>query len=191
MEVAEMEEDATEEVIDDKEVSDEDTIDTTEENSETMEDESEEKESVSETNKDEEEKTEPDSKESEDTDVQTEDSKESKIVRQEAVQGEKSIDVDVEEVKVTSVEEVTIFSNQDSLDTYSEVVFYNAENIYVDVDNTFFQQLDLSEYNQQIYEGVSLASYIENDIMEVKKKKLEELRRNKNKILLELNQLRN
>jgi hypothetical protein len=59
------------------------------------------------------------------------------------------------------------------------------------VDNTFFQQLDLSEYNQQIYEGVSLASYIENDIMEVKKKKLEELRRNKNKILLELNQLRN
>jgi len=186
-----MEEDATEEVMDDKEVSDDDTIDTTEENSETMEDESEEKESVSETNKDEEEKTEPDSKDSEDTDVQTEDSKESKIVRQEAIQGEEGIDVDVEEVKVTSVEEVTIFSNQDSLDTYSEVAFYNVDNIYVDVDNTFFQQLDLSEYNQQIYEGISLASYTENDIMEVKKKKLEELRRNKNKILLELNQLRN
>jgi hypothetical protein len=81
--------------------------------------------------------------------------------------------------------------NQDSLDNYSEVVFYDTENIYVDVDNNFFEQLDLSQYNEQIYEGITLASYIENDIMEAKNKKLEEIRRNKNKILLELNALRN
>ncbi len=180
-----------EEVMEEEEVSNDDTIDSSEENSDAMEEESKEKESVSETAENENEKTEPSSEDSEDTEVQAEDSKKQEIVRQEKIQDKESIDVDVAEVEVTSIEEVTLFSNQDSLDSYSDIVFYNAENIYVSVDSNFFQQVDLSQYNEQIYENVSLSIYTQNDPIEIQKKKLVEIRRSKEKILLELNALRN
>ena len=180
-----------EEVMEEKEVSNDDTIDSSEENSDAMEEESKEKESVSETAENENEETEPSSEDSEDTEVQAEDSKKQEIVRQEKIQDKESIDVDVAEVEVTSIEEVTLFSNQDSLDSYSDIVFYNAENIYVSVDSNFFQQVDLSQYNEQIYENVSLSIYTQNDPIEIQKKKLVEIRRSKEKILLELNALRN
>ena len=174
-----------EEVMEEEEVSNDDTIDSSEENSDAMEEESKEKESVSETAENENEKTEPSSEDSEDTEVQAEDSKKQEIVRQEKIQDKESIDVDVAEVEVTSIEEVTLFSNQDSLDSYSDIVFYNAENIYVSVDSNFFQQVDLSQYNEQIYENVSLSIYTQNDPIEIQKKKLVEIRRSKEKILLE------
>jgi hypothetical protein len=156
-----------------------------------MEEKQESKEGTSEVAENEDEERKPDSENTEDTEVQTEDIKKQEIVQQKEVQDKKSINVEVAEVEVTSVKEVTLFSNQDSLDNYTDIAFYQADNIYVSVDTDFFQQADLSQYNQQIYENVSLSSYIDNDPIEIQKKKLEQIRRNKQKILLELQALRN
>lgn len=187
-----MEEDTQEEAIQEEEVSnDNNDMETTEENSDSMEEKQESEEGTSEVAENEDEESKPDSEDTEDTEVQTEDSKKQEIVQQKEVQDKKSINVEVAEVEVTSVKEVTLFSNQDSLDNYTDIVFYQADNIYVSVDTDFFQQIDLSQYNQQIYENVSLSSYIDNDPIEIQKKKLLEIRRSKQKILLELQALRN
>jgi hypothetical protein len=181
-----------EEVLEDKEVSnDNNDMETAEKDSDSMEEKQESEEGTSEVAENEDEESKPDSEDTEDTEVQTEDSKKQEIVQQKEVQDKKSINVEVAEVEVTSVKEVTLFSNQDSLDTYTDIAFYQADNIYVSVDTDFFQQADLSQYNQQIYENVSLSSYINNDPIEIQKKKLEQIRRNKQKILLELQALRN
>ena len=181
-----------EEVLEDKEVSNNNNdMETAEKNSDSMEEKQESEEGTSEVAENEDEERKPDSENTEDTEVQTEDIKKQEIVQQKEVQDKKSINVEVAEVEVTSVKEVTLFSNQDSLDNYTDIAFYQADNIYVSVDTDFFQQDDLSQYNQQIYENVSLSSYINNDPIEIQKKKLEQIRRNKQKILLELQALRN
>jgi len=181
-----------EEVLEDKEVSNNNNdMETAEKNSDSMEEKQESEEGTSEVAENEDEESKPNREDTEDTEVQTEDSKKQEIVQQKEVQDKKNINVEIAEVEVTSVKEVTLFSNQDSLDNYTDTAFYQADNIYVSVDTDFFQQDDLSQYNQQIYENVSLSSYINNDPIEIQKKKLEQIRRNKQKILLELQALRN
>ena len=74
-------------------------------------------------------------------------------------------------------------SEQASLDMYQNAVFYKPKNIYLEQLNIF----DL----RQIYANVSLASYVDNDKIEIKARKLNELNIKKQRILIELEQLKN
>ena len=73
-------------------------------------------------------------------------------------------------------------SDQVSLNVYN-VPFYKPKDIYLD-------QLNMQD-NRQIYVNVSLASYVENDKININKKKLNEIQFKKQQILLELERLRN
>jgi len=74
-------------------------------------------------------------------------------------------------------------SEQASLDMYQNAVFYKPKDIYLD-------QLNIFDF-RQIYPNTSLASYIQNDKIEIKARKLGELNLKKQKLLMELEMLRN
>ena len=74
-------------------------------------------------------------------------------------------------------------SEQASLDRYQNAVFYKPKDIYLEQLNIF----DL----RQIYANVSLATYVDNDKIEIKARKLNELNIKKQRILIELEQLKN
>jgi len=73
-------------------------------------------------------------------------------------------------------------SDQLSLDLYN-VAFYAPKDIYLD-------QLNLID-NRLIYANVNLATYIQNDKMEIKARKLMEINTKKQQILMELEVLKN
>jgi len=73
-------------------------------------------------------------------------------------------------------------SDQLSLDSYN-VAFYAPKDIYLD-------QLNLID-NRLIYANVSLASYVDNDKMIIKARKLGEINSRKQKLLIELETLKN
>ena len=101
--------------------------------------------------------------------------------------------IDVAKIKEIIVEEVKVdlFSNQESLREYSEIVFYQPEQIYTDVDTSFFDQINMIEYNKEIYQNVRLASYMDNDPVEVHRKNMERINTEKQRLLIELQQLKN
>ena len=74
-------------------------------------------------------------------------------------------------------------SQQESLDQYQATSFYKPKDIYLD-------QLNLID-NRVIYADKSLATYIQNDKMEIKARKLQEIRSRKQQILIELEVLKN
>jgi len=74
-------------------------------------------------------------------------------------------------------------SEQASLAMYQNAVFYRPKDIYLD-------QLNIFDF-RQIYPNTSLASYIQNDKIEIKARKLGELNLKKQKLLMELEMLRN
>jgi hypothetical protein len=74
-------------------------------------------------------------------------------------------------------------SQQESLDQYQATSFYKPKDIYLD-------QLNLID-NRIIYADKSLATYIQNDKMEIKARKLQEIRSRKQQILMELEVLKN
>jgi len=74
-------------------------------------------------------------------------------------------------------------SQQESLDKYQATSFYEPKNIYLD-------QLNLID-NRLIYADKSLATYIQNDKIDIKTKKLQEIKSKKQQILLELEVLKN
>ena len=74
-------------------------------------------------------------------------------------------------------------SQQESLDQYQATSFYKPKDIYLD-------QLNLID-NRLIYADKSLATYIQNDKMEIKARKLQEIRSRKQQILIELEVLKN
>jgi len=74
-------------------------------------------------------------------------------------------------------------SEQASLDMYKNAVFYRPKDIYLDQLNIFDPR--------QIYPNTSLASYIQNDKIEIKARKLGELNLKKQKLLMELEMLKN
>ncbi len=74
-------------------------------------------------------------------------------------------------------------SEQASLDLYSKALFYEPKNIYLDQLNIFD--------NRQIYDNVSLASYIKNDKVAIKANALHEINLKKQRLLMELEQLKN
>jgi len=74
-------------------------------------------------------------------------------------------------------------SEQASLDMYQNAIFYKPKDIYLD-------QLNIFDF-RQIYPNTSLASYIQNDKIEIKARKLGELNLKKQKLLIELEMLQN
>ena len=74
-------------------------------------------------------------------------------------------------------------SEQASLNAYANTAFYAPKNIYLDQLNIFD--------NRQIYPNTNLASYTQNDKIEIKAKKLQEIKSRKKQILLELEVLKN
>ena len=74
-------------------------------------------------------------------------------------------------------------SEQASLDLYSKALFYEPKDIYLDQLNIFD--------NRQIYGNVSLASYIKNDKVAIKANALHEINLKKQRLLIELEQLKN
>ncbi len=74
-------------------------------------------------------------------------------------------------------------SEQASLDMYQNAVFYKPKDIYLDQLNIFDPR--------QIYPNTNLASYVQNDKIEIKAKKLGELNLKKQQLLYELEMLKN
>ena len=71
---------------------------------------------------------------------------------------------------------------QGSLASYN-IVFYAPKDIYLD-------QINMTD-NRLIYNGVQLVSYINNDTIGIKQRTLQELNINKQRILIELKELKN
>jgi chemotaxis protein histidine kinase CheA len=74
-------------------------------------------------------------------------------------------------------------SEQASLDMYQNTVFYKPKDIYLDQLNIFDPR--------QIYPNTSLATYIQNDKIEIKARKLNEIKIKKQRLLMELEMLKN
>ena len=74
-------------------------------------------------------------------------------------------------------------SEQASLAMYQNTVFYKPKDIYLDQLNIFD--------NRQIYPNTNLASYVQNDKIEIKARKLGELNLKKQQLLYELKMLKN
>jgi len=74
-------------------------------------------------------------------------------------------------------------SEQASLDMYQNAVFYKPKNIYLD-------QLNIFDF-RQIYPNTNLASYVQNDKIEIKARKLNEINIKKQRLLMELKELKN
>ena len=83
-----------------------------------------------------------------------------------------------------------LFFKENNLDVYKKVVFYSTKDIYENANMGLFLQMDLSSYSGQIYVGASLDSYTENDPMEVHRVKLITINTKKNKLLAELEALK-
>ena len=73
-------------------------------------------------------------------------------------------------------------NNQLSLDSYN-VAFYAPKNIYLD-------QLNIFDF-RQIYPNTNLATYMNNDKIEIKARKLNEIKIKKQRLLMELEMLKN
>ena len=74
-------------------------------------------------------------------------------------------------------------SEQASLDLYSKALFYEPKDIYLDQLNIFD--------NRQIYPNTNLASYTQNDKIDIKARKLGEINLKKQQLLNELEILKN
>ena len=74
-------------------------------------------------------------------------------------------------------------SEQASLDMYQNTVFYKPKDIYLDQLNIFDPR--------QLYPNTNLASYVQNDKIEIKARKLGELNLKKQQLLYELKMLKN
>ncbi len=74
-------------------------------------------------------------------------------------------------------------SEQASLDLYANALFYKPKDIYL-------QQLNIFD-NRQIYDNVNLASYIKTDKVAIKANALHEINLKKQRLLIELEQLKN
>ena len=171
-----------------------------EENTEMAEEEAVEEEStemVEATNEEEKEEVKeekPDSETPKKSTVQTK-----KLAKQKKIQQKKAIvknldrimdkvDKDIKDVaknlaikNIIKMEAMT--SEQASLDMYQNAVFYKPKDIYLD-------QLNIFDF-RQIYPNTSLASYIQNDKIEIKARKLNEIKIKKQRLLMELEMLKN
>jgi len=74
-------------------------------------------------------------------------------------------------------------SEQASLAMYQNAIFYKPKDIYLD-------QLNIFDF-RQIYPNTNLATYMDNDKIEIKARKLQEINIKKQRLLIELKELKN
>ena len=153
----------------------------------------------------------PDSTESEESDVSTEESGEQEDIQSEEVNTDTEIvkDITATETKLKKnlktiakqIAKVTkettknlskedLFFKGNDLDSYTDVVFYTAKEIYDNTNMGLFLQIDLSTYSGEIYVNTSLSSYTDNDPVEVHRVKLLDINKKKRKLLAELEALK-
>ena len=153
----------------------------------------------------------PDSTESEESDVSTEESGEQEDIQSEEVNADTEIVKDIaatenklkknlktiakQIAKVTkettkNLSKEDLFFKGNDLDSYTDVVFYTAKEIYDNTNMGLFLQIDLSTYSGEIYVNTSLSSYTDNDPVEVHRVKLLDINKKKNKLKAELEALK-
>ena len=158
------------------------------------------------------EEEEPNSTESEDSEVSTEDSGEQEDIQSEEVDTKDRIATDVAKVetklknnlkaiakqiaKVTkettqNLTKEDLFFKNNTLDAYNKTQFYKSKDIYTDQSMDLFNQIDLGVYDKDIYSGVTLASYTQNDPVEVHKVQLQKAQNKTNRLKLELEAMKN
>jgi hypothetical protein len=98
-------------------------------------------------------------------------------------------DVDVGEIKIT-VNPKDIFKEVVSLDSYESKDFYKDKGLQYKVNDDFFDQASMIQYNKEIYTNVTLIAYIQTDPVTVYKQELQELAIQKAGIMIELKLLR-
>ena len=152
-----------------------------------------------------------DSKDTEESEIQTEEGGEQEDIQSEKVDTEDGVATDVANVekklnknlkiiakqiaKVTkettqNLTKEDLFFKENNLDAYKQIAFYSAEDIYENANIGLFIQIDLSSYSGDIYAGVALDSYTNNDPVEVHRVKLLNIASKKNKLLAELEALK-
>ena len=152
-----------------------------------------------------------DSKDTEESEIQTEEGGEQKDIQSEKVDTEDGVATDVANVekklnknlkiiakqiaKVTkettqNLTKEDLFFKENNLDAYKQIAFYSAEDIYENANVGLFIQIDLSSYSGDIYAGVALDSYTNNDPVEIHRVKLLNITSKKNKLLAELEALK-
>tara|TARA_R110002020_G_scaffold78950_5_gene198231 strand:+ start:2914 stop:4689 length:1776 start_codon:yes stop_codon:yes gene_type:complete len=97
--------------------------------------------------------------------------------------------IEVGEIKV-AVNPRDIFKETVNLDTYSEKDFYKDPGLNYAVNDEFFDQLSMIEYNKEIYNNVTLVAYIQGDPIAAHRREMEELAIQKTGIMIELKLLR-
>ena len=100
----------------------------------------------------------------------------------------------VQQVKASTQnlsKEDIFFKSNNNLNAYIKTDFYKPKDIYTDQNLDLFNQIDLGVYNQDIYTTVTLASYVNNDPVEKHNRELQEIKTKKQKLLLELEALKN
>ena len=157
-----------------------------------------------------------DSEGTEESEVQTADSEEQDGVQQEErgdVDSNKGVVTDVAKVesklkqrlkaiakqiaKVTKVntqnlsKEDIFFKNNTALNVYKKIQFYKSKDIYTDSNMDLFNQIDLGIYDRDIYGEVTLASYTQNDPVEIHRVQLYKAQETTKRLQLELEALRN
>ena len=158
------------------------------------------------------EEEEPNSTESEDSEVSTEDSGEQEDIQSKEVDTKDRVATDVAKVetklkknlktiakqiaKVTkettqNLTKEDLFFKNNTLDAYNKTQFYKSKDIYTDQSMALFNQIDLGVYNKDIYSGVTLASYTQNDPVEVHKVQLQKAQSKTNRLKLELEAMKN
>jgi len=83
-----------------------------------------------------------------------------------------------------------LFFKENSLESYKQIAFYSAKDIYANTNMGLFLQIDLSSYSGDIYVGTSLSSYTDNDPIEIHRVKLLNINKTKQRLLAELEALK-
>ena len=152
-----------------------------------------------------------DSTESEESEVSTEESGEQEDIQSEELDTKDRVTTDVAKIesklnknikriakqiaKVTkettkNLSKEDLFFKGNDLNSYKQVAFYSAREIYNDTNVGLFLQIDLSSYSGEIYVGTSLSSYTDNDPVEVHRVKLLNIETKKRKLQAELEALK-
>jgi len=79
-----------------------------------------------------------------------------------------------------------IFFKNNTLDAYNKTKFYKSKDIYNNQNLDLFNQIDLSVYNKEIYSEITLASYSQNDPVEVHRVQLQKAVSKTRRLQLEL-----
>ena len=85
-----------------------------------------------------------------------------------------------------------LFFKNNTLDAYNKIQFYKSKDIYTDQGlDLFNNQIDLGVYDKEIYSDITLASYSQNDPVEVHRVQLLKAKQKTNKLKLELEAMKN